>query len=436
MMSERPFYAKDMSVNAQTFLYACAFWTVAADENLKPAEQRWLVEQFGEDGATQSLEDFVALESNEFFSAFDTAAAGLTDAEKMTIYPHLETWLLACAAAEGRSGDEERAIVAKIAERISLASELARLAGSPASPTPAGPVVRPGLLEGHESEVSWIRFTGDGAGLLSASEDKTLRLWSFAESGSVTVFSGHDMAVMAADVCPHGQHVLSGDRLGERRLWRLADATVVWAHHESGHGGVTDVSVRPDGAQAAVASDIGLITLVDMTTGAAAKTFSKKRYGAAHGVCFTPDGQRLLSGGDDRDLRVWDVATGNEMAVLSGHEDGIMAVAVHPDGTRAATASRDNTVRVWDLSTGSVVQVLEGHTFTIHDVAFSADGTRLASASWDHWLRVWDVPSGRELLNAEDTDARFCSVAFHPSGSCLATGNSDGHIRIFDLTEL
>ncbi len=74
-MRKAPFFAKELSAQAQTFLYACAFWAVAADEELKSSEQMWLMEQFGKDGATNSLEEFVALESNDFFKAFDDAAA-------------------------------------------------------------------------------------------------------------------------------------------------------------------------------------------------------------------------------------------------------------------------------------------------------------------------------------------------------------------------
>lgn len=437
-MSESLFCAKDLSVNAQAFLYACAFWTVAADENLGSNEQQWLVEQFGEDGATQSLEDFVALESSEFFQAFDTAARDLTDAEKETIYPHLEAWLLSCAMAEGRSAEEERAIIGKIAERISLDVELARLAEPVQQQVPSvpAPASQPDVLEGHESEVTVLQFSRDGGQLLSASEDATLRLWTVDGSGGSTVFAGHRMAVMAAALCADDRHVVSGDRLGELRLWCVADQAVVWSHHERGHGGITGLSVSPDGALVAVSSDIGLITLVDMRTGSSTRTFSEKRYGAVHDVCFMPDGVHVVSGGDDHHVRIWDVATGKEVSVLSGHEDGIMAVAISPNGSEIASASRDNTVRLWDAASGAVLHVLKGHAFTIHDVAFSEDGARVASAAWDHWLRVWDVTSGRELLNAEDADARFCSVAFHPGGATLVAGDSAARIRIFDLTEL
>jgi WD40 repeat protein len=66
-------------------------------------------------------------------------------------------------------------------------------------------------------------------------------------------------------------------------------------------------------------------------------------------------------------------------------------VTFSPDGTRLASASRDQTVKVWDLATYQELISLKGHTDTVRGVAFSPDGTRLASASSDGRVRVWDA---------------------------------------------
>ena len=129
-MAQAPFRAKDFSVAAQTFLYACAFWTVAADEELKPGEQTWLYEQFGQEGATQSLEEFVALESDEFFAAFDNAAAGLSDEEKNIIFPKLEEWLISCAKSDAEELVSEDEIIQKIKARLSIDEKAAASSGA------------------------------------------------------------------------------------------------------------------------------------------------------------------------------------------------------------------------------------------------------------------------------------------------------------------
>ena len=65
-------------------------------------------------------------------------------------------------------------------------------------------------------------------------------------------------------------------------------------------------------------------------------------------VAFSPDGRRLASAGDDGTVRLWDPATGAELAALTGHDDPVNAVAFSPDGRRLASAGDDGTVRLWD----------------------------------------------------------------------------------------
>ena len=82
--------------------------------------------------------------------------------------------------------------------------------------------------------------------------------------------------------------------------------------------------------------------------------------------------------------------------VLQGHEDAVTSVAVSPDGTRLATGAYDDTARIWDLETGEPLAVLQGHESAVRSVAFSPDGTRLATGSQDKTARIWDMESGRK----------------------------------------
>ena len=84
-------------------------------------------------------------------------------------------------------------------------------------------------------------------------------------------------------------------------------------------------------------------------------------HGEVFSVAITPDGTRAVSGGDDATVRVWDLATGSERAVLAGHTRPVWSVAITPDGARAASGGGDGTVRVWDLATGHEQAALTGH---------------------------------------------------------------------------
>jgi WD40 repeat protein len=80
-------------------------------------------------------------------------------------------------------------------------------------------------------------------------------------------------------------------------------------------------------------------------------------------------------------------------------EEAVWSVAFSPDGTRLATGSDDDHVRLWDVASGEEIARLEGHTERISVVAFSPDGARLVSGSDDGTIRLWDVASGREMAH-------------------------------------
>ena len=114
-------------------------------------------------------------------------------------------------------------------------------------------------------------------------------------------------------------------------------------------------------------------------------------------AAFSPDGARIVTASRDKTARIWDAATGKQIAVLRGHENPVLSAAFSPDGARIVTASGDKTARIWDAATGKQIAVLRGHEDTVNSAAFSPDGTRIVTASDDKTARIWDAASGKEI---------------------------------------
>lgn len=149
-------------------------------------------------------------------------------------------------------------------------------------------------------------------------------------------------------------------------------------------------------------------------------------------VTFSPDGKTLISGGQGRSIRLWDLDSGKERLRCEGHPGQVWTVAYSPDGKLLASASEDRSIRLWDPATGKEIRLLQGHFGAVWSVAFAPDGKTLASASEDGTVRLWDPSNGKEIRRYESHHGGVWPLAFAPDGKTLASGGKDGTIRVWE----
>lgn len=240
----------------------------------------------------------------------------------------------------------------------------------------------------HSHTVESCAFSRDGKWVLSASWDRSVRIWE-AESWKCHATFSHDTLVRHAAFSPEGVRiaVVSGDT--SIKIWDIDTARCVQTL--SGH---TDWV----------------------------------RYCA-----FSSDGTKLISASEDHTMRLWDPLTGDCQRILSGHTDWVRACAFSPRGDRLVSVSEDQTVRVWDAENGECLFILRGHTDWVRSCSFSRHGQFLVSGSGDGTLRIWDVYTGECLHTFNNYNSRVRTCAFSPDDRWVAAGSDDGIVRIWDV---
>jgi WD40 repeat protein len=158
-------------------------------------------------------------------------------------------------------------------------------------------------------------------------------------------------------------------------------------------------------------------------------------------LAFMRDGKSLVSAGEDKVVRIWDIASGKTIRTILGQvsDDGeIYAAALSPDehylavGGSLAARPDSGVIRIHDFRTGEVLALLKGHTDTVEALAFSADGRWLASGSEDNTVRVWDTAGWKPIQTLSGHRWGVYAVAFSPDGRTLVSGSLDKSLRLWD----
>jgi WD40 repeat protein len=304
-------------------------------------------------------------------------------------------------------------------------------------------------FKGHEHLVRGVAVFPDGRRMVTASYDKTVRLWDLEDGVELKKMEGHRFDVQRVAVSRDGQFIVSGDEGGaliawngdgesltepinvhSNYIWSLEfsldstvlasgsydDTTVLW-NTKTWQGdrincgaAVRCVQYSPSGEHIAIATHSNIQI---WNPGKRERVANFKGHSAFNGawnlaLAWTHDGKQLVSGGNSRDtsIRIWDTSTWKQVGESwKGHTCHVEMIAFNPTGTLLASASSDYQVRLWRFSDRQTIATFQ-HPSLVYCVTFSTDGKDILSGGGNNMVSKWAVPLIEDIL--EDQACKAC----------------------------
>jgi WD40 repeat protein len=303
----------------------------------------------------------------------------------------------------------------------------------PALDAPGGALRR--TLVGHSSFVVGVAMSADGRKAVSASHDRTLKVWALESGRLLHTLEGHAGEVMQVAVSADGRRAVSASNDRTLKVWDLESWQLLRTLKLYPYELCRRVAVSADGRLAVSDSSATPLTVWELESGRLLRTLEGAR--VLWGFAVSADGRQTVSASSDDTLKVWELESGRLLHTLEGHFRGVSAVVVSADGRQAVSASSadalDDTLKVWELESGRLLHTLKGHSGKVEAMAVSADGRLVVSARFDTTPKVWELQSGRLLHTLKGHSGWVNSVAVSADGRQAISASHDKTLKVWDL---
>lgn len=284
-------------------------------------------------------------------------------------------------------------------------------------------------LAKHPSSVRTTAFSRDARYALTGGDDRSIRIFEVASGKCVRRFIAHREGITAACFTPNGKQIVTGSSDKTVKVWDFDGDMISHFNVEDNEQPPQDAPVKS--AVQAMFGEKHAFGFIQETMASCTREFTEHKRSITT-VCVSPNSKLLLSGSEDRTLKLWNLSTGELVQTFYGHTKAVTAAAFSISGKYILSGSGDETVRLWEVSSGRCLRSIAGHWAEVTSVCFAPNGLLIASASEDKTIKVW-ANNGRCLCTFTGHTLGVNSICFSPDGKLMASGGDDYLVKIWEL---
>lgn len=294
---------------------------------------------------------------------------------------------------------------------------------------PSYELFHPYSLIGHSGHIYSVCISQDGKWAVSASRDKTAKIWNLDNKSEEGTLTGHTKSIYSVCMSNDSRYIITGSEDNSIRIWNFNDRSLETILN--GHTGtVYSVCMSLDGAWIISGSGDKTVKIWNFQNRSEEATLTGHT-NYVSSVCISQDGKWIISGGCDNSIIIWNFESKIQECRLKGHTAYVFSAYISADGAWIISGSADKTIRIWNFYTKTQEVVLEGHTNAVCSVCMSIDGRWIVSGSYDGSIRVWSFhKNAQEAVFAENTGTIY-SVAINGDGRRIISGSVDKSVQIW-----
>lgn len=284
-------------------------------------------------------------------------------------------------------------------------------------------------LAAHKSDVIAISVSKNGQLAASTDKDGQIDVWDLASWTALMTLNdpGNTKSLLTLAFSNDSKLLATAGKSDRVVIWDLAtrQQTQVLSMQDT----VAFLAFLPSGNSIAIGTRKARVVIWNYKTN---KTVEIKTEKDVLALAVSPDGKFIASGGQDKNVTLWNSADGSRIRTMTGHSNDVLSLLFSPGGKQIISAGSDKRIIIWETASGARKHELSGHTDNVSSLGISKDGHRLVSSESRRgggMLIIWDLRSGQEQKRINMNQQAY-SMALTPDGRYALAG-SDKRVLVY-----